>query len=135
MQDDVQRLHQHLRAGQCCAEALVRMGLELTGGENPQLLQAVRGLCGGVRDGMLCGALTGAACMLSMVDPGQADELLVPELSQWFRATMAAQYGGCDCADIVGPDPANKAVRCPPLVEATYLQAMKILRNNGHEIP
>jgi hypothetical protein len=135
MQDDVRRLQQHLRTGQCCAEALVRMGLERTGGENPQLLQAVRGLCGGVRDGMLCGALTGAACMLSLVEPRLAEEALVPELSQWFRAAMTAQFGGCDCADIAGDDPAARAARCPAVVEATYLQAQAILRNHGHGIP
>lgn len=135
MQDDVQRLHQHLRAGQCCAEALVRMGLEWTGGENPQLLQAVRGLCGGVQDGMLCGALTGAACMLSLADPRLAGEVLVPELSQWFRAAMEAQYGGSDCADILGDDPGARAGRCPAVVEATYLQAKAILRNYGHQVP
>ena len=135
MRDDVHRLHQHLREGQCCAEALVRMGLERTGGENPQLLQAVRGLCGGVRDGMLCGALTGAACMLSLLDPRLAPEVLVPELSRWFRAAMEDQYGGCDCADIVGADPAARPERCPPLIEATYLQAMEILGSYGHPTP
>lgn len=132
MRDDLQRLRQHLRDGQCCAEALVQMGLEWRGAENPQLLQAVRGLCGGARDGLLCGALTGAACMLSLMDPQRADLDLVPELSQWFRAAMGERFGGCDCADILAGDPRNKAARCPAVVEATYLQAKEILKSCGH---
>jgi hypothetical protein len=135
MRDDVKRLHQYLREGQCCAEALVHLGLDLEGADNPQLRQAVRGLCGGVRDGLLCGALTGGACLLALVDPRLADEAMVAELGQWFRAEMTDRYGGSDCADILGGDPAAKATRCPAVVEATYLEAKEILRNYGHDIP
>jgi hypothetical protein len=133
MQDDIRRLHQLLNEGQCCAAALVRMALERRGEDNPRLVQAVRGLCGGVHDGLLCGALTGAACMLNVADPERANDEMVPELARWFRTEVAAQYGGSDCAAIVGPDPAAKAVRCPPLVEATYRQAKEILKNHGHD--
>jgi hypothetical protein len=69
MQDDVQRLSQLLRQGGCCAVALVQMGLEWRCESDPLLLQAAAGLCGGVQGGLLCGALTGAACMLNLVAP------------------------------------------------------------------
>jgi hypothetical protein len=133
MQDDIRRLHQLLKEGQCCASALVCMALERRGEDNPQLVQAVRGLCGGVQDGLLCGALTGAACMLNVVDPERANEEMVPELARWFQAEMGATYGGSTCADIVEPDPAAKAARCPGVVEATYRQAKEILKSYGHE--
>jgi len=133
MQDDIRRLHQLLRNGHCCASALVRLALEHRGEDNPQLVQAVRGLCGGVQDGLLCGALTGAACMLNLADPERANQEMVPELARWFRAEMGAAYGGSDCAAIVGPEPAARAARCPSIIEATYLQAKEILRDHGHE--
>ena len=132
MPDDIRRLRQMLKEGHCCAAALVRMALERQGEENPRLLQAMRGLCGGVQDGLLCGALTGAACMLSLADPERAGAEMVPELAGWFQAEMGAAYGGSDCAAITGGDPAVKAARCPALVEATYVQAKKILNSHGH---
>jgi hypothetical protein len=135
MPDDLDRLHKYLREGQCCAVALVRMGLDLTGGENPQLLQAVSGLCGGVQDGLLCGALTGGACLLNVVDPLGANAFMVPELAQWFRASMGEAYGGCSCEAIVAGDAGRKRERCPAIVEATWLQARDILRSYGHDIP
>jgi len=133
MQDDVKRLKQLLREGKCCAAALVEMGLASRGESNPLLLQAVSGLCGGVQGGLLCGALTGAACMLNVVAPDQANALLVPELTEWFTAAMGEQYGGSACADILAGDPHSKSVRCPAVVEATYLQVKEILRNAGYE--
>jgi len=133
MQDDIRRLHQLLKEGRCCASALVSMALERRCEDNPRLVEAVSGLCGGVQDGLLCGALTGAACMLNVADPGRANQEMVPELARWFRAEMGAAYGGSDCAAIVGPDPAAKAARCPAVVEATYRQAKEILRSYGHE--
>jgi hypothetical protein len=135
MPDDLNRLRRYLRDGQCCAVALVRMGLDLAGTENPQLLQAVSGLCGGVHDGQLCGALTGGACLLNVVDPAAANDAMVPELAEWFRSAMDEAYGGCTCEAIVAGDAGLKRERCPAIVEATWLQAKDILRNYGHDIP
>ena len=132
MQDDVQRLSQLLRQGRCCAVALAQMGLEWRGESDPLLLQAAAGLCGGVQGGLLCGALTGAACMLNLVAP-DANQALVPELTEWFAAAMGEQFGGSDCATIIAGDPLNKPARCPVVVEATYLKAKEILKSYGYE--
>jgi hypothetical protein len=135
MGNDVERLKQLLREGRCCAVALVQLALEDRGEANPALLQAVSGLCGGVQSGMVCGALTGAACMLNLAAPDRANEQMVPELAEWFQATMGERFGGCDCADITAGEPLNKAARCPAVIEATYLQAQEILeryRPDGH---
>ena len=133
MQNDIRRLHQLLKEGQCCASALVCMALERRGEDNPQLVQAMRGLCGGVQAGLLCGALTGAACMLNVADPERANMEMVPDLVRWFRAEMGMAYGGSDCAVIAGPDAFTRAARCPAVVEATYCQAKEILKSFGHE--
>jgi hypothetical protein len=132
MRNDIERLRTLLREGKCCSVALAQMGLEIRGEKNDQLLQAMGGLCGGVQGGLLCGALTGAACMMSILDPKNA-AALVPELTEWFTETVGSQYGGTDCVDIVGDDPLNKKMRCPALVEATYVQAKEIMKAYGYE--
>jgi len=134
MSDDVRRLHELLREGKCCSVALVQLALERTGRENKELLDAVSGLCVGVRGSRLCGALTGAACMMNVLAPLHANTLMVPELAEWFVKAMEEQYGGADCRDILGGDPLNKTARCPAVVEATYLKAKEILERHGYEI-
>ncbi len=131
---DVLRLRQILAEGRCCSVALVQLGLERLGQRNDQLLQAVSALCLGVRGGKLCGALTGAACMLNLFDPANANSHLVPELTEWFEATMKADYGGADCQTILAGDPANKVARCPGIVIATWLEAKQLLKQSGHDL-
>lgn len=131
MQDDTKRLRRLLNEGRCCAVALVKLGLELRHEENEQLLQAASALCGGVRSKLLCGALTGAACMINVLDPNRANAYAVPELVQWFIKTYGEEYGGVNCSDILEGDAGNKTDRCPALIEATYLKAKEILRKHG----
>jgi len=133
MEKDVARLHQLLREGNCCASALVKLGLELKDDENPQLVQAASGLCFGVQGQLLCGALTGAACMLNILAPGAANSEMVPELAAWFQAEYGDRYGGSDCAVILDGDPMNKAHRCPGVIEATYRKARSILADYGYD--
>ncbi|HZX46406.1 MAG TPA: C-GCAxxG-C-C family protein [Clostridia bacterium] len=120
-----------LREGKCCASALVQLGLETRGQENKQLVEVASALCRGVQSGLTCGALTGAACMLNIIDPGNANTELIPELVEWFKATYGKKYGGISCKEIIGGDVANQTVRCPALIEATFLQAKSILADYG----
>lgn len=133
MKDDVKRLNELLRAGKCCAVALVQLGLESRGQTNEQLLHAMSGLCGGVQSGILCGALTGAACLMNVLDPDHANHLMVPELVTWFLSMTREEYGGATCADILNGDIRNKPLRCPALVVATYVEAKDIMVQFGHE--
>lgn len=130
---DLQRLRSLLREGTCCSVAMVRMALERRGEQNDQLLQAMSGLCGGVQGGLACGALTGAACMLNLLDPERANTVMVPELVEWFTETMDREHGGSNCRDIVHGDPLLKRSLCPGLVEAVYLKAKEILIAYGHD--
>lgn len=134
MQDDLERLRTLLRGGTCCSAALVQMALEARGERNEQLLQAATALCGGIQSGLVCGALTGAACMLNVLAPEIANTHLVPELAAWFEETVGADYGGVNCRDIAGGDPLARQARCPALVEATYLKAKEILIASGYEL-
>jgi hypothetical protein len=133
MQNDLERLRTLLREGKCCSVALVQMALEIRGESNDQLLHAMSALCGGIKGGLACGALTGAACMINVLDPEHANEAMVPELTEWFTETIGSEYGGTDCMDIVHDDPLQKRAICPGLVEATYLQAREIMTAYGHD--
>jgi len=133
MLNDLERLRTLLREGSCCSVALVQLGLELRGERNDQLLQAMGALCGGIQGGLACGALTGAACMMNVLAPDSARDGLVRELTEWFAATMHERHGGADCSAIVDGNPVLKAMRCPGLVEETYLQARSLLEANGYE--
>lgn len=134
MEKDILRLNQMLQSGKCCAQAMAAMGLELRGQENPQLEEAAAALCLGVRSGLTCGALTGAAMMMNLFDPKTAMSDMIPELSEWFQDTYGELYGGSDCNAILAGNPANKAVRCPALIENTYRRAREILEDYGFDL-
>lgn len=125
-------LHELLQSGKCCSQALVSMGLRLRGEENDALVRAAAGLCLGVRSGLLCGALTGAAMMLCLFDPAASE--MIPELTGWFQETYGELYGGSSCDEILERDLRNKAVRCPALIENTYRRAREILEDAGFDL-
>ena len=133
MENDILRLNQLLQSGKCCAQALVTLGMELQGTKNPELEAASAALCLGVRSGLTCGALTGAAMMMCLFDPAQAVSELIPELVEWFKETYEDAYGGIDCDTILAGNPANKAFRCPALVENTYRKARELLEDAGFD--
>ena len=111
---------------------MVAMGLYLKGEKNEQLVQAVSGLCGGLKSQLLCGALSGGACMISLFAPKEEAAEMVRELVQWFQEVYGEAYGGTDCGQIIGPTRAN-AIVCPGLIESTYLQAKAILEDHGFD--
>ena len=87
----------------------------------------------GVRCGLTCGALTGAAMMLQLFDPETAATEMIPELAEWFKETYGEAYGGVNCDDILERNLANKAMRCPAVVESTYVKAREILEDFGFD--
>ena len=134
MEKDIRRLNQLLLSGKCCAQALTVLGLELRGEDNPQLETAAAALCLGVRSGLTCGALTGAAMMMNLFEPEAAMSEMIPELSDWFRENYGERYGGIDCSAILEGNLSNKAVRCPILVENTYRKARELLKDYGVDL-
>lgn len=120
--------------GYCCSQIIVALGLEATDDENPQLVDAVRGLCKGLNSGLLCGTLTGAVCLLSMLDTRAAEEHLIPRLVEWFELTFTECYGGTSCKTILDDDPMNKFERCPKIMEQTYEKCRELLSEVGHQI-
>ncbi len=122
------------KEGYCCSQIMVHIGLEAQGDENPQLLDAVAGLCGGLYSGLCCGILTGAACLLSMCDREKAKAHMIPGLVKWFQTTYTGTYGGISCDCILGGDPMNRFERCPKIMAETAEKCRSLLAEHGHEI-
>jgi len=117
--------------GYCCSQIMVLLALEAMEDENPQLVDAMRGLCGGLHSGMTCGVLTGAACLLSMVNPNAAKDHLVARLVEWFHMSFSECYGGINCAQIIDNNPKNNFERCPRIMELTFDKCRELLSETG----
>jgi hypothetical protein len=120
--------------GYCCSQIMVKIGLDARGDENPELLDAVAGLCGGLNSGLCCGVLTGAACLLSLYDRRNAKSSMIPRLVEWFERAYAPCYGGIDCKAIMDGNPMNTLERCPKMMEETFEKCRELLAEFGYEI-
>jgi len=134
MSDTARRIAYLGSQGYCCSQIMVELGLEALGDENPELINAMRGLCKGLHSGRVCGTLTGAACLLSMIDPKAAEGHLIPRLVEWFSMTYEPAYGGTDCKTILDDNPMNKYERCPRIMLETYEKCRELLSEAGYEI-
>lgn len=133
MSDTSKEIHRLAAQGYCCAQILLQMGLDARQDENPELVDAVAGLCGGLYSGLICGTLTGAACLLSLYDRDAAKSM-IPRLVEWFQTTYGASCGGINCDEIIAGNPDNRLERCPGIMEETYEKCRELLAELGHEI-
>jgi hypothetical protein len=134
MDDTVRKIYTLHAQGYCCSQIMLKMGLDARGEENPTLLEAAAGLCGGLSSGFCCGTLTGAACLLAMYDKEQARATMIPELVEWFKETNIPRYGGIDCSDIIAGDAMKKFERCPKMIIETFEKCRELLADWGYEI-
>jgi C_GCAxxG_C_C family probable redox protein len=141
--DDLEYMGEIKAQGFFCSQILLKMGLELQGKDNPDLIRAVHGLAGGLGfTGELCGALSGGTCLLGLyagkgLPEEEQDPRLVPmitDLVQWFKQEYGQSYGGIRCEDIVGDSSKNMATRCPVVVAATYQRVKELLVENGFDL-
>jgi hypothetical protein len=130
--EDIIYLQQLLQRGHCCSTALVAVGLRHKGNENPELLDAMKALCGGLSSGLICGALSGAACMMTLLMPQSATNGGLTELTEWFEATYGKRCNSINCRDILGDKPIMRSMICSKIVEETYKQAKQLLIDNGY---
>ena len=122
------------REGLYCAQIRVQLALDAEGKENPDLVQAVRGLCGGFAwSGGPCGALSGGGCFLSLLarELGAEERIkLIGEYHEWFKA-RTAQYGGDNCENIERGDPQNMLTICPGVIMDSYEKCVELLEERG----
>ncbi|MEZ4527067.1 MAG: C-GCAxxG-C-C family protein [Desulfobacterales bacterium] len=130
--------------GYCCSQILLLLALEAEGRRNPELVRAMAGLCNGLGySGELCGVLTGGACLIAFYAGKGADgerennrlNLMISELTEWFREHIGSAYGGITCGEILKDTPDQKPdrMRCAGILAETYAQIMTILAENEIE--
>ena len=128
------------RYGYFCSQILAILMLEMTGEENPGLIKAMGGLDGGIGYSQhCCGCMTGGACLLSYFS-GKGEDMgfeapehktILGEFTKWFEEEMTADYGGIDCRDITGGNPAKRVELCPQIIAATFEKCVEILDEKG----
>jgi len=140
--DEMTRIKGLKAQGFCCSQILALLGLEMQGKENPDLVRAMRALCGGIGGtGDVCGALTGGACVLGLyAGKGTSDEednflleLMVADLAEWFKTEYGEPYGGIHCIEIVGEQGQNQ-IRCGGIVAGTIQKVKELLVEYGYEL-
>jgi hypothetical protein len=134
MNDTVRKIYTLSAQGYCCSQILVKLGLDARQEENPQLLDAVSGLCSGVFSGLCCGTLTGAACLLSLYDKQNAHARMIPSLVEWFQETYTLRYGGIDCDDIIDADAVKQVEHCPKIMVETFEKCRELLADFGYDL-
>ena len=112
------------REGLYCAQIMVQLALDAEGKENPDLVQAVRGLCGGF-------AWSGGPCGLLARELDAEERIkLIGEYHEWFKA-RTAQYGGENCENIERGDPQNMLTICPGVIMDSYEKCVELLEDRG----
>ncbi len=109
--------------GYCCSQIIMAMGLDKLGKENPDLIQAMAGLCNGVWQEKICGTLSSAVCLLCLADAEEAGKIYISELTEWFEDS----FGSTECSDLISGNPLAKAETCPMIIEATFAKICEML--------
>ena len=138
--DLLDRIMELSRYGYFCSQIMAILVLDAVGEENPKLVQALGGLDGGVGYSKNnCGCMTGGACMLAYFT-GKSGDLEVEsaehkqalgEFTRWFQDEMTADYGGINCEDIIGTNPAKRVEYCPQIIAASYSKIMETLEEKN----
>ncbi len=140
---DDERMMELALQGFGCSQILMLIALEARGTENPELIRAVSGLHGGLGfSGRVCGALTGACCVLALYSgkgtPEESEDVcqgaMIRSLVERFEERYTERYGGTDCATILGNDPGNRLSRCPQVLEEVLADLREVLRVNGYDL-
>jgi C_GCAxxG_C_C family probable redox protein len=142
MNEESFRMFELASQGFGCSQILVEMALEQQKKNNPDLLRAMTGLLGGMSCGKVCGALTGACCVLGLYagkgsQQEHADPVLakmLTELVEWFESEYTSRYGSIECAGIIAGDPKLRQDRCPQIVAETFSKLKEILAANHYAL-
>ena len=124
-----------LRAqGYGCSQVVLAIGMARLGLEDPDLLRAMEGYCGGACGGT-CGALCGGAALFGLcLGKGSPEEPrsesmkgFVGELAKCF----AGRWGASTCDGVIHSDPDLHRELCPRLMAETVWTVWGILEANG----
>jgi hypothetical protein len=118
MNDINERLFEEKRRGHCCSQTIVSLCLEDMGRENEDMITSMAAFCNGMGRGRICGTLAAAVAVLSIADPDAATNETRTDFMDWFED----RFGGYDCSELIGDDPALRQELCPVIVRDTYLK-------------
>lgn len=130
--DFEEKLFELSRQGFECSQILMLMALEIDGADNPDLIRAMSGLCGGMgRSGGACGVLTGGCCFLGyFTGKGIPDEMehsrsreIVSSYVSWF----SERFPSTECRGIIGGDFSKTLSVCSPLISEAYVRLLELL--------
>lgn len=114
--------------GLCCAQIMASLALETGEKENPDLLRAAKGLCGGLGGtGGLCGILSGGVIFLGLLmeDGGEIQEAS-RDLTEWFKD----RWGSSDCSDLTkNAREDERASICHAIMAETVQKCLSILES------
>ena len=130
--DVKERVFEGKLKGYCCSENIMDMALEAMGWDEERrqpLVKSMGAYCGGLHEGLACGALCGAksALWLAVEDGVRAHDELGPELMGWFRE----RFGSWECDDLLEGDLSRRQTLCPVIVEDTYVRLVDMLEDIG----
>ena len=116
----------------CCSESVMLcllQDMECDEARARDLVRAMGAFCGGMGEGLLCGALAGgvAAMYVAVDDYRQAKEELRPEIAAWFRE----RFGSTECADILEGDDTRIFTLCPGIMAEVYEKVRDVLEDAG----
>lgn len=141
--DDLESMQEMKAQGFVCSQILLKMGLELLGKDDPDLVRAIQGLAGGLGySGDVCGTLSAGACLLGLYAgkglPEDEDDprlyFMIGDLVKWFKMEYGQGNGAIHCDDIIN-NQANKNIRlCPQIIAATYQKVKELLVENGFDL-
>ena len=121
MSQDIFELKMH---GYCCSQIIMELGLRKLEKNNPDLISAMAGLCGGIWHGMNCGILSGAMCLMYLANPHETNQTHAHDLSVWFEDA----FGSVNCDELLADNPLlNKVEKCPMMLEATFTKVCELL--------
>ncbi len=109
--------------GYCCSQIVMELGLDMMDMKNDQLVEAMAGLCDGVKCGSICGVASAAICLMYVADGKAAERGLVQEYLDWFEES----FGALECSMLVGDDPMAKLEKCPMFIESTMYKLEELL--------
>lgn len=137
MDDLMDEISKLLEQGYNCSQIMLLLSLKLRNKENPELIQAMAGLGGGLHCRKTCGTLTGGCCLLASYGtqfPESDSQLswkkLVSEYVSWFEQ----EFGSLNCEQIISGDSKNIPAVCPSMLEASFTRCMELLLENDIDI-
>jgi hypothetical protein len=132
IREDVMRAAQR---GLLCSQIIIDIGLRQLGMQSHDLIKGAGGLVGAIGlQGATCGALTGAACLLTFAAVDRLDRgvyLLIEELEERFN-DLISQYPGNGCTHILDHDPEKVPSEvCHPLIAGAIQIVLSLLNGEG----